>query len=103
MNMSIPSPKKNIPPSENDFPWDEIKELLKCSPHKEMFEKTKKSIYAFAVKESNRPQVIKSARAYLQKTDPKNMTQEKVESMADMMQLFARMVLKEIDVIKGSK
>lgn len=77
------------------LPWEEIQNLI-SGDYLKTHSSIKPSLFKFAAKKGNRDAVVKAALKTLQDTDPKNATQEKAESLADMMQIFARMVLGEI-------
>ena len=79
------------------------KDMATSTNYKELVEKYKGisvDTFIFALAEKNRNKVVESALKSLQKTDP-SATIKQAESLADMMRLFARMVIKEVDEIKN--
>ncbi len=79
---------KNIADS---LPWEELESLFKGNLPKNFSPNT----FEFAADQSNKEAVIESAWASLRKSNP-DATHEQAASLADMMQIFARMVLENL-------
>ncbi|MCL4384567.1 hypothetical protein M1116_03875 [Patescibacteria group bacterium] len=78
------------------------KDMAASTNYKELVEKYRGisvDTFRFALVEKNRKKVVDSALKSLQKTDP-NATVKQAETLADMMRIFARMVIKEVDELK---
>lgn len=76
----------------DDLPWDRIKEISEKGIFEEVFNKIPKNRFEFAANEVNRDALVESALKSLKKKNPEA-TQEQAESLADLMQTFARKVL----------
>jgi len=80
----------------DSLPWEEIKRIhLKKTDLKSLDVGLK--TYWFATQKENHPFVVKSALKMLKKTDPENATPEYAETVANMMEIFARMYISEIE------
>ncbi|MEP7167458.1 MAG: hypothetical protein ABI758_05765 [Candidatus Woesebacteria bacterium] len=77
------------------LPWTEILELSKSDRFDGRFNSIPEETLLFAMRESNRPQLIQSAVKSLESTDPENATIEYATKVADMMREFALRVLAE--------
>lgn len=79
-----------------DLPWKEVKQLVSETPNLEKVKKIQKETFRIAADKSNREKVIESALKYLKKTNP-DTNYEQAASLADMMQIFARMLIEQED------
>ena len=79
----------------DSLPWEEVKNLFKGNLPKNFNPET----FKFATDEGNKQAVIESAWKSLKKTNPEA-TYEQASSLADMMQIFARMVVEQTDLRK---
>lgn len=77
----------------DDLPWDRIKEISEKGIFEEVFNKIPKTRFEFAANEANRDALGESALRSLRKNNPEAM-QEQAEALADLMQTFARKILK---------
>lgn len=77
----------------DDLPWDEIKEISEKGIFEEVFKRIPKSRFEFVAKEENREALIKSALKSLKKNNS-SATYEQATLLADLMQTFARKILK---------
>lgn len=75
----------------DDLPWGDIVKTAKKNNYRGL----SLDIFQFALEEDNRTELVKSALKSLEKTDSGSATIEKAESLADMMQIFAKMVVEE--------
>lgn len=100
MNKKIPA--KTIG-GVDQLPWEEIMKIVNGKSWSKDFNKIPEETYIFAADKQNRDFVIKSALKSLKKTDPASATLEKAETIADMMQIFAKMVLEELTSIRSRK
>ena len=82
--------------SPSALPWDKFIEVAK-SNNVEQAASIPEETYQFAVDINNREFLVQSALKSLQNTDPQGATQEKAEALADMMQIFAKMMIKELE------
>jgi len=79
----------------SSLPWGEIEKLLQTFEVSDKVSKVPLETFQFAADKENREFLITSALKSLKKSDPKNATQKAAESLADMMNIFARMVIEE--------
>lgn len=86
--------KSNVLKSD-ELPWEEIQQLI-SGKYLEKYNSVDTTIFDFASKKVNREKVVQAALKTLENREPKSATREKAEALADMMQIFARMVLREI-------
>ena len=83
--------------SPSALPWDKFIEVAK-SNNVEQAASIPEETYQFAVDTNNREFLVQSALKSLQNTDPQGATQEKAEALAHMMQIFAKMMIKELEL-----
>lgn len=76
----------------DDLPWDRIKEISETGIFEEVFKKMPKARFEFAANEANHDALVESALRSLRKKNPET-TQEQAESLANLMQTFAKKVL----------
>jgi hypothetical protein len=82
--------------------WDKVASLTKTKNLVEKYSQIPEKTYLFALKKSNRKMVVASALKSLKKTDP-NATNEQAEALADMMHIFAKMLVSEVEALRASK
>lgn len=76
----------------DSLPWEEIATVAK-----DKYKTIPLETYQFVLKKENRQMLIDSAMKSLRKTDPENATEERAVELADIMQNFARMALKDLE------
>ncbi len=82
--------------------WDKVASLTKNKELVEKYSQIPEETYRFALDETNRQQVVSSAFESLKKTDP-NATMEQAEALADMMHIFAKMLVSEVESLRTTK
>lgn len=82
--------------------WDNLTSAIKNKDLVKKFKKVPLETYIFAYKKSNRKFLVKSALKSLRRTNPKA-TLEHAESLADMLNIFARMYISEVETIIENK
>ncbi len=93
MDKSLPNQSN----AANSLPWDKFIEFAKSNDVDQAVSIPEET-YQFAGDTNNREFLVQSALKSLQNTDPQGATQEKAESLADMMQIFAKMMIKELEL-----
>ncbi|MDD3002494.1 MAG: hypothetical protein PHS06_01330 [Candidatus Shapirobacteria bacterium] len=81
---------------------EDVASMVKNKDNAEKFSQIPEETYRFALKKSNRKFLVQSALKSLQKTDSKA-TPEQAEALADMLHIFAKMLVFEVDAIRKSK
>lgn len=76
----------------DDLPWDDFKEISEKGIFEEVFKRIPKFRFEFAVDETNREALIKSALKSLRKKNPEA-TYEQATTLANLMATFARKIL----------
>ena len=79
-----------------NLPWDEIKNIATVGDFKEKYGNIPEDTFRFASKPENHEAIVESAWKSLKQTNPEA-THEQAASLADMMQIFARMVVTQLD------
>ena len=83
-----------------DLPWDKMADLTKQIDFVDKAAVFPEETYMFAANPDNHSFMVESALKSLQNTDPNTATQEKAEALAGMMHIFAKMMVKELEVAR---
>ena len=97
------STTNNTTDSLINFPWSDIIDITTNKSVVNKAASIPEETYVFAANSKNRKTLIQSALKSLQNTDPQNATSEKAESLADMMQIFAKMMVKELKAQRNQR
>jgi len=78
-----------------NLPWDDIKSIATVGDFKEKYGNIPEDTFKFASKPENHEAVVDSAWKSLKQTNPEA-THEQASSLADMMLIFARMIINQL-------
>jgi hypothetical protein len=77
-----------------DISWDDIQKYIDKDAYQNFFKQINPSIFKIALNDKDRPRVIEAILKVLKEKDPKNVSLDYAEKVADRMKELARMILK---------